>query len=245
MSSSYAMEHDLVISASAGERASFIRRTYAHLAGAILAFLALEFALVTLIPEEIMRSTVMRIFGSGSAWSMLILVGAFIGVSMLAQHWANSNTSRGLQYAGLGLYVLLEAFIFLPMLYMAYFVIGDKSLFPTAAIMTLFVFAGLSTVCFTTGKDFSFLGPIISMISLLVLGLIVCAIIFKMSLGIWFSFGMVALLSGSILYQTSQVMYHYRTDQYVAAALSLFASFATMMWYILSILMRLSSGGRD
>jgi hypothetical protein len=44
---------------------------------------------------------------------------------------------------------------------------------------------------------------------------------------------MVALLSASILYQTSNIVHHYRTDQYVAASLGLFASVATLFWYIL------------
>ena len=52
---------------------------------------------------------------------------------------------------------------------------------------------------------------------------------------------MVALMSGYILYHTSNVMLHYRTDQHVAAALALFAAIATLFWYILQIVMSLSS----
>ena len=50
------------------------------------------------------------------------------------------------------------------------------------------------------------------------------------------SFAMVALVSAAILYQTSNIIHHYRTDQHVAAALALFASIATLFWYILRIL---------
>ena len=57
----------------------------------------------------------------------------------------------------------------------------------------------------------------------------------------FFSFAMVALLSGYILYDTSNVMLHYRTDQHVAAALALFASVATLFWYILRIVMILNN----
>ena len=49
---------------------------------------------------------------------------------------------------------------------------------------------------------------------------------------------MVVLMSGYILYYTSNVMLHYRTDQHVAAALALFAAVATLFWYILQIVMR-------
>ena len=44
------------------------------------------------------------------------------------------------------------------------------------------------------------------------------------------------LAAGSILYNTSNVLHHYRTDQHVAAALNLFASFALLLYYVLMIL---------
>ncbi|HEV3256943.1 MAG TPA: Bax inhibitor-1 family protein, partial [Gemmataceae bacterium] len=107
----------------------------------------------------------------------------------------------------------------------------------TAGILTLCMFGGLTAAVFITRKDFSFLGPVLSVISFLALGLIIVACIFPIGLGTWFSFAMVALASGYILYQTSGVMLHYRTDQHVAAALALFSSVALLFYYILRILM--------
>jgi FtsH-binding integral membrane protein len=52
---------------------------------------------------------------------------------------------------------------------------------------------------------------------------------------------LVALASGYILYYTSQVMLHFRTDQHVAAALELFASVAYLFYNILHIVMATSS----
>jgi hypothetical protein len=52
---------------------------------------------------------------------------------------------------------------------------------------------------------------------------------------------MVLFASVAILYDTSQVLHHYRTDQHVAASLSLFASVALLFWYVLRIVMSLSS----
>jgi len=72
--------------------------------------------------------------------------------------------------------------------------------------------------------------------------LIVCSIFFGgFNLGVWFSGAMVGLASGYILYDTSNVMHHYRTDQHVAASLALFASVALLFWYILQLLMQFSS----
>jgi FtsH-binding integral membrane protein len=56
-------------------------------------------------------------------------------------------------------------------------------------------------------------------------------------LGLWFSVAMVVLAGGFILYDTSNVLHHYRTDQHVAASLALFASVALLFWYVLRILL--------
>ena len=48
----------------------------------------------------------------------------------------------------------------------------------------------------------------------------------------------VVLISGFILYDTSNVLHHYRTDQHVAAALALFSSIAILFWYVLQIIMQ-------
>jgi FtsH-binding integral membrane protein len=219
--------------APADARAAFIRRTYAHLAGAILAFVALEAVLIALFPPEVVFQAL-----AFSNFSWLFVLLAFMGASWVAQSWARSETSPALQYAGLGLYVVVEALIFLPLLsYAAHFV---PYLIPTAGILTLAVFGGLTLSVFVTRKDYSFLGPILSVASFIALGVIVAGILFKFPLGLFFSFAMVALLSGCILYQTSNILLHYRTTQHVAAALALFASVATLFWWILRILMILN-----
>lgn len=225
------------------ERALFIQRTYIHLAFALLALVGLEYVMLRVIdPEPIVR----MLFGRGSM-GLLVVVLAFMGVSYLAQTWARSNTSRAVQYMGLGLYVVAQAIILLPILFVAdrYFPAkeGQISIIWQAAIMTLCVFAGLTIAAFTTKKDFSFLGPIISIGSMLALGLIIASLLAGFSLGLFFSFAMVALLAACILWETSQLMYHYNTEQYVAAALGLFASVATLFFYILRILMAFS--GRE
>jgi len=224
------------------ERAQFIQLTYMHLAGAILAFIGLEYVLLNVInPEPILR----LMYGNGMM-GMLLLVVAFMAVSYIAQMWARSETSQAVQYLGLGLYVVAEAIIIMPILFVAttFPQAGGYAIVYQAGILTLAVFAGLTLTVFMTGKDFSFLAPILSIGFLLGLGVIIAGICFGFTLGLFFSFAMVALLAGSILYETSQLMLHYRTTQYVAAALGLFASIATMFWYILRILMILQ-GNRE
>jgi hypothetical protein len=75
--------------------------------------------------------------------------------------------------------------------------------------------------------------------SLLALGLIVASLFFGFDLGGIFAVAMVGLAAAAVLYSTSNVMLHYRTDEYVAASLSLFAAVALMFYYVLMILVSL------
>jgi FtsH-binding integral membrane protein len=136
--------------------------------------------------------------------------------------------------------VFAEAFIFVPLIYIAIRMTGDLTLINQAAIMTLGLFSGLSAVAFLTKADFSFLGRILTIGGFIAIGLIVAGVLFGFNLGLWFSFAMVALAAGSILYQTSNIIHEYNKEQYVAASLGLFASLMLLFWYILSIVMRLS-----
>lgn len=69
------------------------------------------------------------------------------------------------------------------------------------------------------------------------MGIIVVSIIFGFNLGTIFAGAMAIFASASILYNTSNIIRHYRTDQHVAASLSLFSSVALLFWYILRIFM--------
>ncbi|HZZ77564.1 MAG TPA: Bax inhibitor-1 family protein [Gemmataceae bacterium] len=226
----------LAIDSDRSERAAFIRRTYLHLAGAILAFVLLEVAFFKLIVPglelESMLETYMR-----SRGLQLVMLFAFIGVGYLARFWAYSGSSQQLQYAGLALYVLFEAIIFVPILYIAS-IFGGQEIFAQAGILTLSLFGGLTATVFLTRKDFSFLAPILFIASFIMLGVVLCAFFFGgFTLGLGFSVIGVILAAGFILYDTSNVMLHFRTDQHVAAALDLFASVAYLFFHILRILL--------
>jgi len=213
-------------------RAGFIRRTYAHLAGAILLFIVLETLLVNSpFAEELVQMMV------GGKWSMLIIMGMFIGVSYIANWWASMDTAPALQYVGLGVFVVAEAIIFLPMLFIAntYY----DGIIAQAGLMTLLLFGGLTATVFITRKDFSFLGPILTIGGFVALGVIIAGLVFGFSLGIFFSAIMIFFAAGMILYDTSNVLHHHKPHQHVAAALSLFASVALLFWYILRLLMAL------
>jgi len=226
----------VVARAPSDERSAFIRRTYTHLAGAILLFTVLEYIL--LVPLRATTEPLARKMMGGYSW--LLVLGLFMLVGYVADRWARSSRSVGMQYAGLGLYIVAEAILFLPLLLMATYYTGDPGLLPTAAIMTLGLFAGLTGTVFITKKDFSFMRGILMIGSFVAMGLIVCSILFGFELGTIFSVVMIALAGGYILYYTSAIMKHYRTDQHVAASLALFAAVALLFWYILRLLMELN-----
>jgi FtsH-binding integral membrane protein len=235
---SYAYDYStrrIAAEATADARAAFIRKTYAHLAFAILAFAGLTSLLVSAVSEEMMRS----LFATRGSWILVLVV--FMVVAYVADRWARSSTSLTMQYLGLGLYVVAESFIFVPILFVAVNY-SAPDVIPKAGFLTLAIFAGLTFATFVTRQDFSFLRTILSVGSFLALGIVLVGAFTGWGIGLWFSAGMVVLACGFILYDTSNVLHHYRTDQHVAAALALFASVALLFYYVLRILM--ASGRR-
>lgn len=219
----------LVAHAKEVEKAEFYKKTYLHVALAILAFIGVETVLLKTVPPEVIG----LMFKGKFTW--LLIIGVFWLASVLANKWSLSQ-SRSVQYMGLGFYILLEALIFMPMIYIAVVNVGVSIIYQ-AAMLTIAMFAGISFVAFTSKRDFSFLRNIIVIGGFISLGLIVGGMIFGFDLGLWFSVGMVILASATILYQTSKLKDSYTTDQYVGASLQLFASIMLLFWYILRILM--------
>jgi len=217
------------------ERTAFIRRTYAHLAGAILAFVGLEwFVLSTPTLYEPMIQTMV-----GGQWSWLIVIIVFMAAGWVAQSWANNATSPAMQYAGLGLYTLAWVVMFVPLLYFAERY-GGANVIPTAGLLTTIIFVGLTGFVFISKADFSFLRGFLAVGMLGAMGFILASILMGFSLGLVFTSAMITLMAGYILYDTSNVLHHYRTDQHVAAALKLFASVAMLFWYVVQLVMALS-----
>lgn len=219
----------LVAHSSDVEKADFYKKTYLHVALAILAFIGVEAVLLQIVPDQL----IFAMFAQRYIW--LLIIGVFWLASILATKWSLS-LDKSTQYFGLGFYVLLEAVIFLPLIKIATLYSGPQVIYQ-AAMLTIAMFSGISFIAFTSKRDFSFLRNIIVIGGFISLGLIVGGMLFGFNLGLWFSVGMVILASATILYQTSKLKDSYSTNQYVGASLQLFASIMLLFWYILSILM--------
>ncbi len=226
----YGQRDLFVIDAEQSERVAFIRRVYMHVAGAVALFVTLT-AIMINTPSivEPLAGLFLRNF-----WIFFI---AFAIASTAAHRMAATGANPGLQYAGLGLYAFAEAILFAPLLWWIQTRPGGggDAVIMQAAVFTLMIFGGLTAFVLITKSDFSFLRNFLAIAMLAVFALIVVSFFTPITLGTWFAGGMVLLMSGFILWETSNVLHHYRTDQHVAASLAIFSSLATLFWYVLQL----------
>jgi FtsH-binding integral membrane protein len=215
------------------ERVDFIRKTYLHLGLAVLAFAGLE-ALILNTPA--IRDPLVN-FAFAGRFNWLMVLGGFVFIGWIAESWARNSRSLKRQYAGLLLYVVAEALIFCPLLFIITYFARYEGILTQALLMTGVIFGGLTAIVFLTKSDFSWMRNILYVAGLAGIGIIVASLIFGFSLGIVFSAAMVVLAAGYILYYTSNVLHHYPIGSHVAAALQLFAAVALLFWYIIRILM--------
>ncbi len=213
---------------AADSRAVFISRVYTHVVGGIIAFILVEMALF----ESGLAGEIAR-FMFGFNW--LLILGAFMLVGWLATRTAQTSTAIGMQYFAYGIYIVAEALIFVPLLYLAN--AKAPGTIDSATLVTLLGAGGLMVVAHRTRKDFSFMRGILMWGGILAVVAIIGGVVFGFQLGTWFSVAMIGFAGAAVLYDTSNIIHAYPEDRYVSAAMQLFASIALMFWYVLRLLM--------
>ncbi|MBC2844311.1 Bax inhibitor-1/YccA family protein [Winogradskyella flava] len=222
----------MISSISDIERAAFYRKTYSHVAGGVLVFILFEYLLLQ--SDTIINF--MLSMTEGYKW--LLMLGGFMLATNYAESMAMRTTDKNKQYLAYGIYIFFEALIFVPLIYIAaVYMDSGPEILNQAAIVTLALFTGLSAVVLLTKKDFSFLKTGLAIGFFVAIGLIIAGTLFGFNLGLWFSVGMCLLAGGSILYQTSNMVNQYGVEDYIPAALGLFASLMLLFWYVLRIFM--------
>ena len=214
--------------AAADSRSVFISRTYTHLVGGILGFVLVELALF----ESGLAGQIAR-FMFGFNW--FLILGAFMLTGWLATRTAQTSASLGMQYFSYAVYVVAEALIFVPLLYIAD--AKAPGTIDSATLVTFLGAGGLMLVAHRTRKDFSFLRAMLMWGGMLALVAMIGGAIFGFQLGTWFSVAMIGFAGAAVLHDTSNVIHQYPEDRYVSAAMQLFASIALMFWYVLRLLM--------
>jgi FtsH-binding integral membrane protein len=210
----------------AAMRSEFLKRVYGHLAAAVAVLVLLEILLFS--------SGLAVPIANAFTGNWLLVLGGFIVAGWVGRAFAYRADSLTSQYTGLGIYVLAQAIIFVPLLAIAQAVAPGA--IQSAALITAIGFTLLTMLALSMRHDFSVLGGLLKWAGIVALLAIVGGVIFGFHLGTWFSVGMVALAGAAVLFDTQKILTSYRDDQYVGASLELFASIAMMFWYVLRIL---------
>jgi FtsH-binding integral membrane protein len=208
-------------------RAQFIWRTYLHVVLAIVLFALTEVALFQSGIADRIAITMIR--------NWILILAGFMVAGWMASRAAHTVQSLPIQYLTLAGFVVLEAVIFSPLIYIAELKIAGVT--QSAAVVTLLGCVGLMGVVHITRKDFSFLRGVLFWVGALAAVGIFSSLFFGWQLGTWFSVAMIGFAGAAVLYDTSNILHHYPQDKYVAASLQLFASIALMFWYVLSLMM--------
>ncbi len=206
------------------DKTDFLQKTYLHLLGAVAAFVGLEVLLF--------KSGIAIALAPVMASNWLVVLGGFMLLGWLTSYFSRKQSSVSGQYIEMGVTILLQALIFIPLLaYAVYYT--DQSVLVNSVYATLATFGVLTAIVGYSGKDFSFMGPFLAIIGLAALAAIVASVIFSVTLGFYFSLAMVVFAAATVLYETSKVIHNYSNEQYVAAATALFSSVALLFYYIL------------
>ncbi len=209
--------------ASVSERIAFIRKVYALFFAATL--FAIGGVLLGLAFPPLM------IFAVGHPIIMFIaMIGGVIGAQAVRH-------VPGVNLAALFGFTTLTGVIISPVLY----VIGrtNPGSILQAGVMTVAIFGGLTAYVFVSRRDFSFLRGMVTVGLVVVIGAGLINI-FVGSLGLGFAISAAALLlfAGFVLYDTSNIIRRYPTNEYVAGALSLYLDAFNIFLALLRILNR-------
>lgn len=211
------------IDAPLAERLAFLRKVYGLLS--ITVFVAAAATWMTL------GNMALLTFAAQNHFMLFILeIGA-----ILFTMWARKKETLGL--VALFTFTILTGVTISPLVYHL------QDVVPEALALTGITFAGLSLYVTQTKKDFSFLGGMLTVgIIVMIVGGLLNMFLFQNS-GMTFLFSVfgVFLFSGFILYDTSNILHNYPTDEYISATLSLYLD----IFNLFIVILRLLGGNRD
>ena len=206
------------------ERVAFIRKVYAlFFAGILFAVVGvwLGFAFPPLM-----------IAAAQHPWIMLIvMLGAVMGTQAVRH-------TPGVNLVALFGFTTLTGVIISPLLYIISRS-NPNSIFQ-AGVLTVGIFGGLTAYVFISKRDFSFLRGMVTVGLIVVILGGLLNILFVGSLGLGFALACATLLlfAGFVLYDTSNIIRRYPTNEYVSGALALYLDALNIFLALLRILNR-------
>ncbi|MCR5183934.1 MAG: Bax inhibitor-1 family protein [Opitutales bacterium] len=236
------MEYDYVTKVadcSPSVRAEFYRRTYSLVALSCAGFGAV---LALILSSDALCEWITRLFWGTGFLGILLIMAGFWAASALSTRLAFGGATRSAQLAGLGIYILLEAFLFTPLLTVCFALFGVEEALSTivvpAAVSTFLLAGGLMATVFMSKRDFSFLRSFVVVGSFVALAAIVVLAIAGAGVPAWFIIAMIALMAGTILYETWAIRTQFSSNQYVGAALLIFSSVITLFYYMILLFLK-------
>jgi FtsH-binding integral membrane protein len=171
-----------------------------------------------------------------------LAIGTFVCV--FALRFARGNSALGLFL--LYLLSVLEGLMIGPLLGMIVrgFSLGGVIVAEAAAISAIIV-AGVGTYAWMSSKDFGYLGRTLfwALIGLIVIGVLGLFVHFTQGFGLIYALAGVAIFTGFVLYDISNIKNRFGPEDAVIATVSLYLDFLNIFWYVLQILLYVTGGG--
>jgi len=166
--------------------------------------------------------------------NIFLLFIAQIGLIFFASYAAQKP---GLNMVALFSFTTVSGLTLGPVLAM-YVMAGRSHIITEAFLLTALIFTALTLYVVFSRKDFSFMsGFLFTGLIIVVVGGLLNALVFQSPMGQFMISGAVVFLfSGFILYDTSNILRNYSTDQHVSATLALYLDVLNLFVALLSIL---------
>jgi modulator of FtsH protease len=204
------------------ERLAFIRKVYALFFAATLFAIGgvlLGFAYPPLMIYALEHPFIM----------LFAMIGGVMGATALRH-------KPGINLAALFGFTTLTGVIISPLIALVY--ASNPASILQAGLLTVGIFGGLTAYVFISNKDFSFLrGMLVTgLIVVILAGLLNILIVGSSALYFATACATLLLFSGFVLYDTSNIIRRYPTNEYVAGALSLYLDAFNIFLALLRIL---------
>ncbi|RME82325.1 MAG: hypothetical protein D6785_07980 [Planctomycetota bacterium] len=184
------------------------------------------------------------------ALPLQFIYGGAIVLMVLSWFSNRAIQSRKAGLAMMFFYAAIAGLTIAPLLAIAIVIAVGKGIHPFAIVgqafgLTTLAFGGLTAYVFITKEDFSYLGGFLAITGMVFLGLVIAVWVGLIQLtgtfDLIFTLAMIGFISLSVLYDTSNIIHYFGEEHTVFAAFQLLMSFFVMLWYILRLLLILSS----
>ena len=218
------------------DRLTFLRRTYGWMTAALgVTAIGAAIAIQSGLAEKLLRL--------GLVANILIVV-AWMGIAYIAQKVRHKPVVNAVAYAA---YALFTGFVISDLILVAMMVAQMQAADPYTYIyqalgLTVLSFAGLTAYAYFTKRDFSFMGGMLTVGLITLIGLGIMSFFIQSTfLHMAISAMGILLFSGYILFDTQKILRSYPADEHVAASLTLFLDFVLLFMHILRLIIMLAA----